>query len=351
MEASILKCPNCGAVILFSPKTKGYHCEHCSSDFSATEIEDYEKSISQRENDSDFNSHTNVFICDSCAAEVISDENTAATFCVYCGSPLSLKGRISGELRPDYIIPFESDKETAVNSFIAWRKKKWFVPSAFKKVAHLDKITGLYAPYWILDCYLYATLGLQGEEVIDDGNKYRVKVYSHESKAVVKCDKILADASFKLDDTLMNALEPFDFSKMVEFNRSYLLGFYADRYDMPKDIVYDRIKSRAENGAFKLMSDSFARFKNRKITKKESEIIRENWSYAFFPVWVINFTYKNEKKEFLINGQNGRIIGELPISTPKLIAFTILASTLFAVVGGPLLVLIIKILIWIIFNL
>ncbi len=347
MGTSILKCPNCGAIILFSPKTGGYFCEHCSSNFTSEEIVGYEKSISDKEIDHDFNSHTNVFICESCAAEVISDENTAATFCVYCGSPLALKGRISGELRPDYIIPFEINRETAINSFISWRKRKWFVPTAFKKVSHLDKITGLYAPYWVLDCFLDATLGINGEEVVDEGNNYRVKVYSHESKAVVKCDKVLADASLKLDDTLMNALEPFDYSKMVEFNRSYLLGFYADRYDVPKDIIYDRIKSRAENGAFKVMSDSLPRYRNKKVTKKESDIIRENWSYAFFPVWIINFTYKKKKVEFLINGQTGRIIGELPISTPKLVSFTVLASLLFSIVGGPLLVFLLKLIIFI----
>ena len=41
---------------------------------------------------------------DSCGAEIVTDEQTAATFCVYCGATAILKGKLSGEFTPELII-------------------------------------------------------------------------------------------------------------------------------------------------------------------------------------------------------------------------------------------------------
>ena len=53
------------------------------------------------------------YSCPSCCAEIICDENTAATSCPYCGNPVVLTGHFAGLMKPDLVFPFKVDKKAA----------------------------------------------------------------------------------------------------------------------------------------------------------------------------------------------------------------------------------------------
>ena len=59
-----------------------------------------------------------------------------------------------------------------------------------------------------------------------------------------------------------------------------------------------------------------------------------NWQYALLPVWTL--TYKNDKNNkvyyFSLNGQNGKVVGELPVDYSKLMLT-------FALIALPLIIL------------
>ena len=61
--------------------------------------------------------------CPDCGAVIITDENTAATFCVYCGNTSIIKSRLSGEFAPSKIIPFKKTKEDAIAAFQGLKKE------------------------------------------------------------------------------------------------------------------------------------------------------------------------------------------------------------------------------------
>lgn len=52
-----------------------------------------------------------IFSCRTCGGEIVCDNTTALANCPYCGNPLVLKGKLSGMLKPDCIIPFKLDKK------------------------------------------------------------------------------------------------------------------------------------------------------------------------------------------------------------------------------------------------
>ncbi len=52
-------------------------------------------------------------VCNSCCGEIACEENTAAASCPFCGNPVVMKGQLSGMLKPDYVIPFQLDKNDA----------------------------------------------------------------------------------------------------------------------------------------------------------------------------------------------------------------------------------------------
>ena len=69
----------------------------------------------------------------------------------------------------DYVVQTQRGeyitKEEALHIFSGWCKKRWFLPSAFKEKQNLEKITGLYVPFWVADCNVHADLNAIGKQV------------------------------------------------------------------------------------------------------------------------------------------------------------------------------------------
>ena len=67
----------------------------------------------------------------SCGAQIVTDETTAALFCYYCHNPVVLEEKLAGNFKPDYILPFQIDKKKAQEIFTQWVGRKKFVPDYF----------------------------------------------------------------------------------------------------------------------------------------------------------------------------------------------------------------------------
>ena len=85
----------------------------------------------------------------ACGAELICDETTAATSCPYCGNNTIIPGTFAGTQRPDWVIPFKSDKKDAVNALKSYYKGKVLLPGTFSNNNHLEEIKGVYVPFWL----------------------------------------------------------------------------------------------------------------------------------------------------------------------------------------------------------
>lgn len=340
MDVVQMKCPNCGGSVVFDPKTQMHVCEYCQSEFTAEEMQQNSGEqdnvfVPSSEEQAEFNNHTNLYICDSCGAEIIADDNTAATFCYYCHSPVTLKGRLSGECRPEMIIPFKHTREQAMLNYKEWCKKKWFLPRDYTSFSTLEKITGIYVPFWLADCKVDARLDANAKIIhtytSGDYNVTRTKHFKVGRAARIEYDGVPADGSKKIEDALMDAIEPFDYTKFEPFSMSYLSGFFADKYDVSKEEVLPNIRNRISSSAENILRDSIVGYTSVVPEFKNVRLIRTNWHYAMLPVWFMNYQYKGKDYEFAMNGQTGKIEGYLPVSVPKVIA---LAAGLFVVVGA-----------------
>lgn len=339
MEIVQYKCPNCGANISFDAEKSGFPCEYCLSFFTEEDI----KSIFQKNENKpldenaqrlaeEFESHTNLYNCPNCAAQIISEETTAATFCYYCHNPVILSGRLSGDYRPAKVMPFKKSREDALELFKKWTKKKWFLPTEFKSEQQLEKMTGLYVPFWIADCRVDAKVHAIGKQTNSwsSGNyRYtRTKEFEVQRYADIQFNGIPADGASKIDDGLMEAIEPFDYSQLVPFSMSYLSGFFADKYDVEKAAIFPRIKNRASSGSERIIRDSISGYSSVSISSSNYNILETQWEYILLPVWFMTYNFKGKQYSFAINGQSGKLAGIPPLSAGKVAAF---AAGLFAV--------------------
>jgi DNA-directed RNA polymerase subunit RPC12/RpoP len=256
MATTTFKCPNCGGGLQFNPRSQKSKCEFCLSEFSDAEIVELNNRTTKEVIDNSLKEYS----CKSCGAHVVTEETTSATFCYYCHNPVLVTERLAGEFRPSKIIPFTYNKEKAMDSFLRWAKSKKFVPKEFYSTSQLEKITGIYLPYWMAD--LEANIDYSGKGTnlrvwrVGDKEYTEFKEYKIERQGTIDVDNVHEVALGKIDKGLIDSISPYDESKAIDFSMSYLSGFFAEKYDIEKNQVKPQIEERVRGYATSLIQDT-----------------------------------------------------------------------------------------------
>ena len=348
MTTLAYNCPNCGAELYFNADKQKMCCEFCLSEYTDEEIKssDSAKTAENKANEAkDFCEHMDEYVCPNCGAEVIADENTAASICTYCHSPIVLKGKLGGQLMPDKIVPFAYGKEEAINKFRAFIKKKWFLPKNFAKKEQLEKISGVYYPFWVTDADTYSEMSADCTDVrtwVSGDTRYRETSYYKVMRGGdIHFEDIVTSAISDADKLMLEGILPFPSDALQPFSMTQLSGFTAKKRNIEINAVSDEVKNRMNVYARTLLLRTVNGYDTAIPNYTNVNIHRCHWEYALMPIWLL--TYKTRKRNYLyaMNGHTGKIYGELPISIKKLLfacgsVFVGMAS-IVALIGGILL--------------
>ncbi len=357
-EAFTYKCPNCSAMLEYDAFTSNFTCRFCGSAFSKTQIDEiYPEEINtgetlepktvteeQAAETENFAGQNNLYSCPSCGAGIITDNaDTASTYCHYCNNPVILTGKLSGDFKPDKIIPFRTTKEFAEQQFMQWCGKKFFVPKGFKSQKTLTEIRGIYVPFWLADCCVEGGIEALGKNSTSTRHgDYRTTTYK-EYLAVRKGSIIYrgipADGSSRADDLLMENIEPFDYNELIDFSMSYLSGHTAEKYDIDNEAIFPRISERAKGAAEETFRKTIKGYSSVTIKSSDFRISHINWDYALLPMWFLSYKYKDKYYHFAMNGQTGKFAGNLPLDKLKigLVGGGIALAIILLFLGIPLL--------------
>ena len=330
MDVIQYKCPNCGGDLKFNPATGSFTCEYCRSQFSQDDID---RQTASKENQtsgqtapaaaSDELEDTKVYTCPSCGATIVTDATTAATFCYYCHNPVVLSGRLDGEYKPDYVVPFAIDRKKATEIFENWIKTKKYVPKAFYSKDQIDKLTGVYFPYLLYTCNITGKIKGRATKrnVYTRGNVEYTETgtYEIERDGNMEVKNVLRNALKKANNVLAEGVLPFNTEDMKPFNMGYLSGFLAEKRDLGKDDFEEEVKTEVKGYAMEQLRNSVAGYDGIQITSDNTELVNEKWEYALMPVWTLTYNDNGKIYYFSINGQSGKTIGELPVDKNKLI--------------------------------
>jgi len=346
MDSLAYKCPNCCADLKFNAAAQSFTCDYCSSSFTEAEMKQIAAEIEQNTNqrpeeevqvDEEFAGQTSVYSCDSCGASIMCDDNTAATFCYYCHNPVILKGRVSGEFRPSFVLPFQIDRETAIGHFRTWCKKHWFLPKNFLSEGQQEKITGLYVPFWVTDVSINGEMDALGKNIRSwTSGDYRyteTSEYAVTRRAKIVLKGLPADGSSHIDDELMEAVEPFDYQKVKPFAMQYLSGFFAEKYDVDMAGMFPRIQKRAVQASDTLLRESMKGYTTVSVTRSDIKVMNTTWEYMLLPVWFMSYKYNNKIYEFALNGQTAKFVGTPPLSKFRVAAFSSLIGLAAAAIS------------------
>lgn len=324
------KCPCCGGAIAFDSTIQKMKCPYCDTEFEMETLAGYDDELrSERHDDMSWDTNTGEqwhegemdrlrsYICKSCGGEIVGDENTAATSCPFCGNPVVMMEQLSGILRPDYVIPFKVDKRAAKEALKRHYKGKKLLPKVFKDENHIDEVKGVYVPFWLFDADADGDIRYKATRVrswSDSRYNYtETSYYSVRRSGSLRFEHVPVDGSKKMADDLMESLEPFDFSKAVDFQTAYLAGYLADRYDVDADQSAGRANERIRKSTEDAIAATVKGYNT--VTRESGSIQLRNSKvrYALFPVWLLNTTWNGQKYIFAMNGQNGKMVGNLPL--------------------------------------
>ncbi len=323
------KCPCCGGAVEFDSSIQKMKCPYCDTEFEMEALKDFDTVLNEDKADemewdfsdkstfSEEDNNMSIYVCKSCGGEIVTDSTIVSTSCPYCDNPVVLSKGISGDLKPDFVIPFKLNKEDAKKGFLNHLKGKRLLPKIFKDENHIDEIKSLYVPFWLFDADVKASAVYKATKVRSwSSGNYRYTETSH--YAIVRdgdmgFELVPVDGSEKMPDDLMESIEPYDFSQAVDFQTAYLSGYIANRYDVDAEKSIPRANERIKNSSEKMLRDTVVGYSTVVPQKNNVSLSNQSNKYALYPVWILNTTYKGEKFVFAMNGQTGKFVGNLPV--------------------------------------
>ena len=340
------QCPACTGPLRFDGKTGKLKCDYCGSYFTVQEVEklyaaknasaekakenadkakeNADKAKENADSGSGWGSDAakmRAYNCTSCGAELICDETTAATQCPYCGNNTVIPGQFAGTLKPDCVIPFKYEKQDAVKALKGYYKGKTLLPGSFNNSNHLEEIKGVYVPFWLYSGHVDAR-GLyearqdevhrQGEYEITRSRHYEVS-----REGTINFSRVPVDASTKMPDDLMDSIEPFDYRDLKEFSLAYMPGYLANKYDVSRQECGKRAAERSRNSAQDALRGTVDGYTSVTTRTHDEKIYNEKTEYAVLPVWLLSTKWQGQNFLFAMNGQTGKMIGNLPVSRAK----------------------------------
>ena len=305
----VFKCKNCGGNTIYSPEKKKMYCPFCES------ID------SEEQNDS----AGDIQICPNCGGEVLVEEYTSATQCKYCDNYLIFNERVEGEFAPNLIIPFQYSKEMVKKLLRDKFKKSIFAPTDFLSEVKLNTMQGDYVPFWLYDYNTQCEYSGEGSRTrvwrVGDMEYTETSIYDIYRNMDIQFDRIPVDASIKMQDDVMDLLEPYEYNQLESFKPSYMSGFEGERYNVNSETVEPRARRKMEEDAHQILSRTISGYTTTNQRHKNITTSDENVNYGLLPVWTYMYTYKDKTYPFYINGQTAKIIGKTPVSSAKVFSY------------------------------
>lgn len=343
------KCPCCGGSIEFDSSLQKMKCPYCDTTFELETLKQYDQCLNQTQEDKmDWNNDhlenyneeetkdMNIYLCESCGGQIIGDQAIAATSCPFCGNPVIIKRQLAGDLKPDYIIPFKVNKQQAKEALKNHTKGKLLVPKAFKEENHLDEIKGIYVPFWLFDSGVDAAVRYRASRTrfwSDSRYDYtETSYYSVYREGTMNFERVPVDGSIQMDDQMMESIEPFHFKDAVDFQTAYLSGYLANRYDVTLEDSIARANERIKKSAEQTIASTITGYSTVIPEASQIQLIDGVNHYAMYPIWLLNTAWNDKRFTFVMNGQTGKFVGDLPMDKGIFIKWFVMIAIIVSII-------------------
>lgn len=268
--------------------------------------------------------------CTGCGAIAEIPERGFSTRCAYCDSSLVDSTEASKHI--DRVAPFRIKRSVAEQKLKEHLAGKFWAPNEIKKgIVEEHKLRGVLIPFWAyhglarsefsakVGIYWYKTV-----TYIDSKGKVRTKKkrmtewFSHRGTAIRPVEGHLASASVGLPEADSNELEPFDLGRAEPFHSRWVAGWEAEIPSIGN--AQGEQVLRHEVGQLEA-----ARVESHLLPGDEGDVVQlstdveiERSEVVLLPVWVASWRHGDKVVRQMVNGQTGKVIGEIPNSPVKI---------------------------------
>lgn len=274
--------------------------------------------------------------CQSCGSTLLAHADLLATICPYCASPSVLQ-RPPAPNRPipTFTIGFALDQQQAVKLVKRWiGSSHWFARSDFKRAAP-DLTRGVYLPAYLYSALAESTYSASIGENYTETETYRTTDSNGKrvtrTRTVTKTEwrplngnhacyvlDVIVTASQGVSNAALEAIEPFDLRGLRRYSAQLVSGWLAEEPSRDQSTCFDLAHSETKAKVGKRLKGFMPGDSHRNL-QFHTELARETIDLALLPVWCFAVRYDETLPpvQILVNGQTGRVGGQVPVSKLK----------------------------------
>lgn len=336
-----VKCPNCGANMVWDPAVDALSCGYCSHTLAVPRLEGtiVERTLEEVGSAArGFGVATRAARCTRCGATTSFAGQDVSTACVFCGAPTVLEeSSYRNALRPESLIPLDVARAQVETAFQRWAHGLWFRPSDLKR-ARVDGARGLYVPAWTFDANVHSQWSADAGWYYTVMEPRPVMVNGKLQVRMVPVQKVRWEPAFgarrdAFDDLVVHAskglapklaaeLGGFDTKGLVPYRPEYLSGWSAEEYAVDLESGWKNALSRIEARQTERCSGDVPGDTQRNLRVRNT-VSDVRWKLVLLPVWSVTYRHAGRDYAVLVHGTTGRVVGDAPYSWIKIAALVV----------------------------
>jgi len=273
------------------------------------------------------------FRCETCGAEVATDPDQRSYVCPFCDSTyvVEVPQRETGRLPPEFVIGFAITPAEAQAKFKAWLADNgWYRPGDLKTSAVLDKMKGVYLPFWSFSMRAdstwqasigehwyrtetYTTTDSKGNTTTHTRQVQETEWYPLAGRHHHYYSGYLVSGSKGLPQDQALRVQPYQLPALKRYAPWFLAGWFAEEYSVQREqaleISQQEFYRREQNNVAAFLPGDTNR--NLTVSTNFSQV---NSDLCLLPIYIASYKYQDKLYRFLLNGQTGRMAGDKPVS-------------------------------------
>lgn len=284
--------------------------------------------------------------CQSCKAVSVFEAGRVGQNCDFCGSPSLLDYQeIRAPIRPQGILPFKIDTGHVRDQIRRWFGSKWLAPSDLKSRGMVDRVNGIYIPYWTFDAEVHCPWEADAGHYYYTTEQYRDNQGHTQTRRVrhVRWEPASGEIQHFFDDVpvpgthgvhtdLLRQVEPFATKELVGYETAYVSGFVVEHYQVVLFDAAEHSRQAMHNQLMQLCAAEVPGDTHRNLQIHPS-YSGQTFKHVLVPIWMLSYNYGAKAYQVIVNGYSGKMAGEYPKSVWKIVLLVVIALVIVLVLA------------------
>jgi hypothetical protein len=347
-------CAACGAQAEWNPAKQLLVCSFCGTsapfnvDPASGAIEELDLVKALRELPDDqrgWAAEKRTVQCQSCKAVSVFDPARVGQNCDFCGSPALVDYReIKAPIRPQSLLAFKVSESQVREQIRRWYASKWLAPGQLKSRALVDRVHGIYIPYWTFDAHVVCPWTAEAGHYYYTTETYRDNQGRPQRRQVrhVRWEPAAGEVRHFFDDepipgthgvshALLKQVEPFPTAELVPYDTAFLSGFVVEHYQIVLVDAAERSLEAMNRRLHEMCAAQIPGDTHRNLQIRPAFSDR-TFKHVLVPVWLLGYIYASKAYQVVVNGYTGVMAGQYPKSPWKIAALVLLAIIVLMIV-------------------